>query len=122
MNFFIRQGSTDPILKMKLIDDNRNDKSSFNEMLENSEITFDMIETKSNSPIILNGSCSITNSIKKFNKVTDEYYIVYRFTEENTSEIGTFEGIFTIKFLDSNQDVKSKLIFPIREKLFINVI
>ena len=122
MDFFIRQGATDPILKMKLIDDNRNDKSSFNEMLENSEITFDMSDVKTNSPVILNGTCSISNSTKKFNNMTDEYYIIYRFTEEQTSEIGKFEGVFTIKFLDSNQEVKSKLIVPIREKLFINII
>ncbi len=122
MDFFIRQGASDPILKMKLIDDNRNDKSSFNDMLENSEITFDMLDVKTNSPIILNSVCSITNRTKKFNTVTDEYYIVFRFTEEQTSEVGKFEGFFTIKFLDTNQNVTSKLIVPIREKLFINVI
>lgn len=122
MDFYIRQGATDPILKMKLIDDNRNDKSSFNEMLENSEITFDMVDIKSNSPIILNGLCAITNSTKKFNNVTDEYFIVYRFTEEQTSEIGKFEGTFTIKLLNTNQEVTSKLIVPIREKLYINII
>ena len=44
MDFFIRQGATDPILKMKLIDDSRNDKSSFNEMLESSEIIFEMYD------------------------------------------------------------------------------
>ena len=42
MEFFIRQGATEPILKMRLIDDGKNDKSSFNDMLENSDITFEM--------------------------------------------------------------------------------
>lgn len=122
MDFFIRQGSSDPILKMKLVDDGRNDKSSFNELLENSEIIFEMYDIKTGSPIILNGVCSITTKTTKFNNTTDEYYIVFRFTEEQTFETGKFEGKFIIKFLDVNQEVTSKLIVPIREKLFINII
>ena len=46
MEFFIRQGATEPILKMRLIDDGKNDKSSFNDMLENSDITFEMFDVK----------------------------------------------------------------------------
>ena len=46
MEFFIRKGSTDPILKMRLIDDGINDKSSFNDLLENSDITFEMWDPK----------------------------------------------------------------------------
>ena len=122
MDFYIRQGSTDPILKMKLIDDNRNDKSSFNEMLENSEITFEMYDIKTDSPIILNGQCALSNRTKKFNYTTDEYYIVFRFTEEQTSDIGKYEGKFIIKFYDNEQNYSSKLIVPIREKLYINII
>ena len=30
MEFFIRQGSSDPILKLRLLDDGKNDKTSFN--------------------------------------------------------------------------------------------
>jgi len=121
MDFYIRQGSTDPILKMKLIDDNKNDKSSFNEMLENSEIIFEMYDIKTESPIILNGLCALSNRTKKFNYTTDEYYIVYRFTEEQTSDIGKYEGKFIIKFYDNEQNYTSKLIVPIREKLYINI-
>ena len=122
MDFFIRQGSSNPILKMKLVDDGKNDKSSFNSQLENSVITFEMSDVKTGSPSILNGQCSITTRIKKFGEVTDEYYIVYRFTELQTSELGKFEGKFIVQFLDTNQDPTTKLIVPIREKLFINVI
>ena len=122
MDFYIRKGSTDPILKMKLIDGNKKYKKSFNEMLENSTIIFEMFDVKSDSPIILNGTCAITTGVKKFNSTTDDYYIVFRFTEEQTSEIGKFEGKFTVKFLDTNQIVTSKLIVPIREKLYINII
>jgi hypothetical protein len=122
MDFFIRQGATDPILKMRLIDDGKNDKSSFNELLENSTITFEMTDTKTGIPSILNAECSLALRTKKYNQTTDEYYIVYRFTELQTSESGKFEGKFIIQFLDTNQDPTTKLIVPIRDKLFINII
>lgn len=122
MEFFIRQGSTNPILKMKLIDDGKNDKSSFNDLLENSDMTFEMFNVKTEMYSILNGSCTLTSRIKKFNNTNDEYYIVYKFTESQTSEVGRFEGKFTIQFMDINSNPTSKLILPIREKLYINII
>lgn len=122
MEFFIRQGSTDPILKLRLIDDGKNDKSSFNESLLNSVITFEMFDVKTEEYNILNAECSITNRIKKYSQTTDEYYIIYRFTEEQTSKKGRFEGVVTIQFLDTNQNPTNKLILPIQEKLFINIV
>jgi hypothetical protein len=122
MEFFIRQGASDPILKMRLIDDGKNDKSSFNEILENSDITFEMTNVKTDIPSILNAPCQLTLRTKKYNQTTDEYYIIYRFNEIETAEVGKFEGKFNIQFLDENQRPVTKLIVPIREKLFINVI
>lgn len=122
MNFYIRQGATDPILKLRLVDDGKNDKSSFNEMLENSSITFDMIDIKTNEPVLLNEACSLATRTKKFDNISDEYYIVYRFTEDGTSTPGKYEGIVTIQFLDINSKPLSKLIVPIKEKLYINII
>jgi hypothetical protein len=107
---------------MRLIDDGKNDKSSFNELLENSTITFEMLDTKTGIPYILNASCSLALRTKKYNQTTDEYYIIYRFTELQTSEPGKFEGKFIIQFFDTNQDPTTKLIVPIRDKLFINII
>lgn len=122
MEFFIRQGSTEPILKLKLIDDGKNDKSSFNEQLLNSTITFEMFEVNTGMYQILNGVCYLTNRIKKFGFDNNEYYIVYRFTEEQTSVKGRYEGKVIIQFLDLNQVPTTKLILPIQEKLFINII
>ncbi len=122
MDFFIRQGASDPILKMRMIDDGKNDKSSFNEMLENAKITFEMSDVATGTPYILNAECNLTNRTKKFNYTNDEYYITYRFTEEQTSEIDKFEGKITVQFNDGNGNNTTKLILPIREKLFINVI
>jgi hypothetical protein len=122
MEFFIRQGATDPILKVRLIDDGKNDKSSFNDLLENSDITFEMFDVETEVYQVLNGQCLLTTRTKKYDQTTDEYYITYRFTENNTSLKGRFEGLITIQFLDSSSNPTNKLIVPIKEKLFINVI
>jgi hypothetical protein len=121
MEFFIKQGSSDPILKMRLIDDGKNDKSSFNDLLENSDITFEMSDIKTGEPSILGAPCSITTRTKHYNQTTDEYYIIFRFTEQQTSQIGKFEGKFTIQFLDEYSNPTTKLIMPIKEKLFVNI-
>ena len=121
MEFFIRQGATDPILKMRLIDDGKNDKSSFNDMLENSDITFEMFDVKTGEPVVLNSECLLTTRTKKYDQTTDEYYITHRFTEENTSQIGKFEGRITVQFLDTNSNPTTKLILPVKEKMFINI-
>lgn len=121
MEFYIRQGASDPILKMRLIDDGKNDKSSFNDLLETADITFEMSESNTDVPVILNGTCLLTTRTKLYNQTTDEYYITYRFTEEQTSEIGKFEGKIMVQFNDTNGNPTTKLILPVKEKLFINI-
>jgi len=122
MEFFIRQGATDPILKLRLIDDGKNDKSSFNDLLENSDITFEMSNVESGNYQILNGNCLLTTRTKKYDQTTDEYYITYRFTEDNTSQKGRYEGVVNIQFLDISSNPTNKLIIPIKDKLFINIV
>ncbi len=121
MEFFIRQGASDPILKLRLIDDGKNDKSSFNDTLETAIITFDMFDTKTGEPVLLDEQCNITTRTKLYHQTTDEYYIVYRFTEEQTSQIGKFEGRVNVQFTDGLGGLMSKLILPIKEKLYINI-
>lgn len=122
MDFYIRKGATDPILKLRLVDDGKNDKSSFNDLLENSDISFEMFDVKTEQYQVLNGGCLLTTRTKKYDQTTDEYYITYRFTESNTSVKGRYEGIVTIQFLDVSSNPTNKLILPIKEKLFINVV
>ena len=122
MDFFIRQGATDPILKMRMIDDGKNDKSSFNDMLATgSTITFEMSDVTTGEPMVIGAECLLTNRLKKYDYTTDENYITYRFTEEHTSSIGKFEGKITIQFKDTNGNDTTKLILPVKERLFINI-
>ncbi len=117
MEFHIRQGATDPILKMRMIDDGKNDKSSFNDMLASGcTITFDMYNVTTEEPLILGSECLLTNRTKKYNYTTDEYYITHRFTTEHTSQAGRYEGKVTITFDNGNI-----LILPVKEKLYINI-
>jgi hypothetical protein len=67
-------------------------------------------------PVLLNETCNITTRTKLYNQTTDEYYIVFRFTEQQTSEIGKFEGKVNVSFDNGN-----KLILPVKEKLYINI-
>jgi hypothetical protein len=121
MEFFIRQGSSEPILKLRMIDDGKNDKSGFNDRLESCDITFDMFDIETSEPEILNSICQITTRDKKYNQTTDEYYIVHQFTELQTSRVGQYEGKITIQFLDTSLNPTTKLILPVKEKLFITV-
>ena len=122
MEFFIRQGASDPILKLRLIDDGKNDKSSFNDLLENSDIIFEMFDVETGTYEVLNSQCLLTTRTKKYDQTTDEYYITHRFTESNTSKKGRYEGTVTVQFLDTNSNPTNKLILPIKEKLFINIV
>ena len=121
MEFFIRQGSSEPILKLRMIDDGKNDKSGFNDRLESCDITFDMFDIETGEPEILNSICQITTRDKKYNQTTDEYYIVHQFTESQTSRVGKYEGKITIQFLDTSLNPTTKLILPVKEKLFITI-
>ena len=117
MEFTIRQGSTEPILKLRMIQDGKNDKSSFNDQLENAHITFDMIDTKTNQYVIIGAPCSLSYRTKLYNETTDEYYIIYQFQLGDTDVIGKYEGKVNVEFRDTNLTVTSKLILPIKEKL-----
>lgn len=122
MEFFIRQGATRPLLKLEIIDNGIDDYSSFNDDLENAEITFDMIEVESGMEYILGSECNLTYRTKKYDQTTEEYYIFYTFTEEDTFKKGRFEGKINIKLRDTNLNSIGNLILPLKEKLFINII
>jgi hypothetical protein len=121
MEFQIRQGASDPILKLRIIQDGKNDKSSFNDMLETALITFEMIDSVTGEYEILGQSCDLALRTKLFNQKTDEYYITYRFTEQQTSKIGKYEGKVIVQFRDTDLNPTAKLILPVKEKLYINI-
>jgi hypothetical protein len=122
MIFTIRQNSKLPSLRMRLYRDGRNDYNRFEELLENSVITFAMKDEKTGiykiankeAKIVLKDPCDI-NSKK-------EYYIVYDFTADDTNKPGIYMAQFKITFLNSQLQPDGELIAPIAEELYVHVI
>ena len=55
MDFYIRKNSTEPIVKMKVIQDGRNDYQNLHDQLANSSIKFSMIIHQENIIYIIGG-------------------------------------------------------------------
>ena len=116
MNFFINKNSTLPLLIMELIKDGRYEYNDFFEKIQNANIYFSMTD--------------VDNGVKKISKASvsceilpnspdseEEYYVVYKWREKDTSKPGTYKGEFIFEFLDGS----GTLITPIREELIINI-
>lgn len=112
MDFFITKNSTLPILTLSLIKDGRFDYQKLNDKLEYASITFSMRDVNTNKLIIGNKEANIILAN------TNEYYIIFKWSANDTKREGRFEGQFDITFSDDN----TKLIVPIREKLYINIL
>jgi hypothetical protein len=114
MEFFIKKNTTLPVLKMQIVKDGRLDYSQFMESLEVSSIYFSMIDTETGINKIISSPAGIV-SIKLPEGSNPEYYIYYKFTENDTNKSGRYQGQFLI-----NNDLGT-LITPSRENLFINI-
>ena len=117
MEFFVRQQSNEPILKMQLIQDGRNDFESFYQKLVNSAITFSMKDTKNGAFVILNRAAGVVAKTRIDPSMPVEYYIYYRWQTGDVSEVGRYQGQFNITLVEEC----SELIVPVREDLYINV-
>jgi|TARA_R100001163_G_C5007182_1_gene154315 hypothetical protein len=117
MEFFIRKDSTDPILKMQLVLDGRNDFNSFHDKLANSSIYFSMKDVDTGILKVANKKAYIVSKIPTSPNAPTEYYIYYKWTKNNVNRVGRYEGQFIIYFHSDN----TELIVPIREDLYITV-
>jgi hypothetical protein len=117
MEFFINKNATLPILKLELIQDGRNDYNSFYDKIQNSTIRFSLTNIITGIKKI-GKKITYTELVEPINCVGEEYYITYQFTENDTNTAGRYIGQFEIEFLDGS----GKLIVPIREDLFINIL
>ena len=117
MEFFIRKNSLEPVLKMQLIQDGRNDFESFYQKLANSAISFSMKNAKNGAYVILNKAAGIVAKTRIDPTSPVEYYIYYRWQPTDVSEVGRYQGQFNIALVEDCVD----LIVPIREDLYINI-
>jgi len=126
MVFYIKQNATLPTLKMKLIRDTRYDYKKFESLIENAQITFSM-KSKKGIYKIANAEADIqlVNTCDgDAEPIEIDYFITYRFREEDTDTPGVFYGEFNITFFDFNGEVDlvGKLIMPIHEPLEIHIL
>lgn len=118
MEFSINKNSTLPILKLELIHDGRNDFQKFHEKIQNANIYFSMTDVVTGVKRIAKKLTGIQQVEPASDCVGDEFYIIYQFTERDTSVGGRYIGQFEIEFLDGT----GTLLAPIREELFINIL
>jgi hypothetical protein len=118
MEFYINKGATLNILKLELIRDGRNDFEKFWEQVENSTLTFTMTDVVTGVIKIGKAPAEYELVLPQSDCIGDEYYLTYQFTEKQTSVAGRYIGKFEVTFLDGS----GKLIVPIREPLYINIL
>jgi hypothetical protein len=118
MEFFINKGATLNTLKLELINDGRNDFHKFHEMIQNANIYFTMTDVITGVKKIAKKETGIQLVLPQSDCVGEEFYLVYQFTEKETSVAGRYAAQFTIEFLDGS----GTLIVPIREELFVSVL
>jgi hypothetical protein len=118
MDYFIKQNATSPILVMKVIKDGRNDFNKLHEMLDNSCITFAMMNDDCSSYKIAHKNAGYIKQETIHPDTPDEFVLFYRWVVGDTSTPGRYRGEFRIKFYETNEE----LIVPIREELYINIL
>jgi len=117
MEFFIRKDSLEPVLKMQLIQDGRNDFRKFYQGLENAVLSFSMKKVDTGEYVILNRAAGIVQK-REVDPINDpEYYIYYRWQPTDVMEAGRYQGQFLIEFLTDG----TQLVAPVREDLYINI-
>jgi len=114
MEWFIKQNSTLPILKLQIVKDGRAGYQQLMEDLAVSTIFFTMIDVETGIPKIVSAPCGIVPLILPVG-ATPEYYVYFQFTARDTNTPGRYIGEFLIKNDEGN------LILPIREELYINI-
>ena len=123
--FYIKQYSTFPLLKMELIQDGRHDFHKFHDIIQDSTITFTMVNKENNSIKICNAPAYI--QLKEHQGCNEEYLICYDWKERDVKEKGVYDAYFTLTFngnLTSETETYpiGKLIVPIEESLEIIIL
>lgn len=121
--FYINKDSLLPILRMELIEDARHTFNHFFELIQNSFITFTMINRETGVTKIAKAPAYI--KAREDGGCVEQYVICYDWKKRDVNEKGTFEGRFDIQFGEVKNDEydypKGNLIMPIREDLLITI-
>lgn len=120
MNFYIRQNSNFPELKLPLTQKMLEKYGITESMLENVAVTFSMMNIETGIYRIANVAANLIISPDRTLYPTDEYYTLqYKFILSETNKTGTFLGEFVLDFLG---DGCSKIKLPIDDEIIISII
>lgn len=117
MEFFINKGATLNPLKMELINDGRNDYHKFHEKVQNANIYFTMTDVVTGVKRIARKKAGI-QQVEPESCIGEEFYLVYNFSQKETSVAGRYVGQFEVDFLDGS----GTLLVPIRDILYVNIL
>jgi hypothetical protein len=119
--FYIKKDSVLPILRMELIEDGRHDYNKFHELIQNSNITFTMVNRESGVTKIAKAPAYI--KAREDGGCVEQYVICYDWKPRDTKEEGNYIGEFNIEFGQVKNDnytyPTGNLIMPVREDLLI---
>ena len=94
MEFTIGQNASLPVLKMQVVNDGTQNFESMMEFIERSSIFFSMVSTDNGIPKVYTKSAGFVEKLEMDENASPEYYVYYRFTAQDTSRIGRYEGQF----------------------------
>ena len=125
--FFVRQGTNYPALRMELIEDGRYDfhKAKINNALQDSDVVFSMKDIETGILKVSKAKAVIKNADTE--GCEDKYVVEYDWQTRDTAKPGIYEGWFDINFkgdvVEAGVDYPSagKLRIPVTEDLLIYV-
>ena len=122
--FYINKDSLLPTLRIELIEDGRHDYNKMYEMLQNSSITFTMVNRDTGVTKIAKAPAYI--KAREDGGCVEQYVICYDWKKRDINEEGNYIGKFNIEFGDIKNDEyaypSGNLIVPIREQLMITIL
>jgi hypothetical protein len=117
MEFFIKQNSTLPIIKMDVILDGKTDAGKdFYSILDNATLRFSMVCEDDDIQKIFMKEAYLTEKYRRNFDSPREYYIYYKWIQKDTNKKGRFVGQFLVQLEEG------ELVSPIAENLYINII
>lgn len=127
MEFIIKKGSVNPVLRMELIKDGRYDfkKSMIDNAIQDSVVKFYMKDVETGLLKVAKADADIV--LAQEEGCEEKYILQYKWKERDTKKEGTYEGWFEINFngnlKEEGVDYPSgKMIVPIQEKLQIIIL
>lgn len=115
MEFFIKQNTTLPLLKMQIVKDGKTDYRYICDIIEKSSIYFSMVDNSTGVPKIIFAPAGFVNKVFIEPNSLPEYYLYYRFSNLDTNRVGRYTGEFTLI------NDEGTLVVPFGDILYINI-